>query len=101
MATRALRWATANADGVAIDRPGRIYCARLVGMTTGTAAEIVAVLRDGGATDPPILALDVVGGAPDDWPGVPVSLPFKERLYVAFTGGSTTTRLLLIGWDTD
>ena len=97
----ALRWAYGNADGQLVARAGRLYCARLV-PGDATTKELVAVLRDGAdGTAAPILALAVTGGAPDDWPGTPVSMGFKRGLYVQFFGGVAAGRLLLVGWETD
>lgn len=97
----ALRWAQTNVDGVLLDRPGRIYCARLVATLTGSAA-VTAVLRDGpDVFGPPVLALHTGGTIPDDWPPVPVSAPFLRGLFVEFGGGTQTARLLLVGWETD
>jgi hypothetical protein len=101
VASRALRWAYANGDGVLVARPGRIHYARLVGILSG-AQELAVVLRDGAtATDAPVLALDVVNGRPDDWPATAVSVPFLTGLYAQFTGGTAAVRLLMVGWDTD
>ena len=97
----AVRWAYANADGVLIAKPGRIYAARLA-PGDASSKELVAVLRDGtDATAAPILALCVTAGAPDDWPKTPVSMGFKQGLYVQFFGGAAGGRLLLVGWEAD
>lgn len=97
----AVRWAYANADGVLISKPGRIYAARLV-PADAAGVDLVVVLRDGTAVGAaPILALCVTGKRPDDWPTIPVSMGFKTGLYAQFFGGTAAQRLLLVGWETD
>lgn len=93
-----LKWAYGNADGALLSKAGRLYYARLVVLTAG--AECTAVLRDGVvASAPPILALHATAGNPDDWPLVPVSMGFRNGLYVTFVGGTASDRLLMTGWE--
>lgn len=88
---QAPRWVTVVASGVALSRPGRLYCARLAG--TGAVS---ARLHDGAVVgDPLILALATPGAGADDWPKVPVSLPFSKGLYVELTGAGVVT----LGWE--
>jgi len=91
--TRALRWLTVVATGAAVSRPGRLYAARLVG-----AAAASCVLRDGTAdTGPVVLALAIPAAGADDWPKVPVSLPFMHGLHLTLTGTGT----VILGWNPD
>lgn len=99
--SRAVRWAYGNADGTLVAKPGRLYYARLVVSQVGQQ-EVVALLRDGVTSSAPaILALDCMQGQPDDWPVIPVSMGFKVGLFVTFSGGTQTARLLSVGWETD
>lgn len=93
MTSRALRWTTLTATGVAVERPGRLYYARLV--ATGAAS---AILRDSeDATGPVLLGLATGAAGADDWPRVPVSLNFLHGLHATLTGAGT----LSLGWETD
>lgn len=92
-ASRALRWKTLTASGVVFARPGRLYYARLAG-----AGALSAVLYDGDAeTDPPALGLATAAAGADDWPKVPVSLPFLVGLYAKLTGAGVLT----VGFELD
>ena len=102
---RALRWArTTYAAGnvVLVNRPGRLYCARMVMRGTGQAEQLVA-LHDAATvvTDLPslLLILDANNASPDDWPLTPVSMVFLEGLSVEWLG--TASAALFVGWEVD
>ena len=89
----ALRWVTLTATGLALDRPGRLYYARLAG-----AGALSAVLRDGvDATGAVVLGLATAGAGADDWPKLPVTMAFMKGLHATLTGAGTLT----IGWEAD
>lgn len=91
--TLALRWAVATATGLLLERPCRVYYARLVG--PGAAS---AVLRDSvDATGPVVLGLATAAAGADDWPRIPVSVNVMKGLHLTLTGTAT----LLVGWELD
>jgi len=103
--TRALRWDSrpySAGNGVLVDRPGRLYCARMVMQGTGNAQQ-VAVLRDDttatAGAGAPLLVLDAMNGSPDDWPKTPVSVAFLHGIKVEWVG--TATAAVFVGWEPD
>ena len=102
---KALRWSGrgyGQGNGVLVDRPGRLYCARMVMQGVGQAQQI-AILRDDvtatTTTGAIILVLDAANGSPDDWPKTPVSAAFLKGLKVEWVG--TGSAAVLVGWDVD
>ena len=87
------RVASATATGNLVPQQGRLYGARLV--ASGAAGAVAsAVLYDGDATGPALLALSAVPEDADDWaPGL--SLPFTGGLHAVVTG----TARLFAYWE--
>jgi hypothetical protein len=82
-----------TATGVVVNRPCRLYYARLVG-----AAAASAVLRDSvDATGAVVLGLATAAAGADDWPRIPVSLGLTKGLHATLTGAAT----LVFGWEPD
>jgi hypothetical protein len=104
-APRSLRWASrtyAEGPGVLIGRPGRLYSCRLVLQATGSAQHVAALRDDVTATAGAgllLLVLDAGTSAPDDWPSIPVAMPFQHGLKVEWLG--TAAAAIFVGWDAD
>jgi len=95
----ALRWTTVTATGQAVNRPCRLYYARLAAVVTGNQ-QATAVLHDDGTANqagPALLALEIMGQAPDDWPRIPVSMNFQKGIDVSLSG---TNVAVFLGWET-
>jgi hypothetical protein len=91
----ALRWVTLTATGMALDHPGRLYYVRLSGPAAATA-----VLRDSADATGLVLlgmAVSAAGAGADDWPRIPVTIPFLKGLHATLTGAGT----LSLGWEKD
>jgi len=96
----ALRWTVVTVTGQAVNRPCRLYYARLAATTSG-AQVATAVLHDDGTANqagPPLLALmTTTNTGPDDWPRIPVSLNFQKGIDVVMVGSNVG---LFLGWET-
>jgi hypothetical protein len=104
-APRSLRWASrtyAEGPGVLIGRPGRLFYCRMVMQSTGSAQQLAALRDDVTATAGAgllLLVLDAGDRAPDDWPRIPVAMPFQHGLKVEWLG--TAAAAIFVGWDAD
>lgn len=96
-----LAWSRSTAPGALVDRPGRLYAARLVAEDpSGAAPDVGCALHDGAdATGPLVLVLASGPQAgPDDWPNIPISVGFQHGLFPAFTAGEA---VVFVYWEVD